>query len=780
MPDLESRCRVEPKPSVERAADEAPGRRRLGGVVYGLGLAETACGEHAGGERLSGRVGRRTFRPRIDIGSRTSANRGPRRAPGRPKPSIESGREDPRGSHPRERGLRPRPRPRIQRRARGVAAETRAAASSSSKLPATSRTSASGTREAARPASPSRKADRRRPKAEPGGSLSGSAGYVGAESRARVQDHRGPSRLRLHAAYRLQNSQEVGGSRCEHVHHPRERGPADGRDGASVVPHDAPRRAERLQRRTAPIRAEDEMGPGSEPTPHGEGGLVDGRPRRRGGPCAMGAGAPPPGRPRVGAPQPWCGRSRPADPRAGSPPGREARSPDRTPVVQSSRCHACSERYPRIKAPETRGPRSGHGINSGCARVSSLVSHLARGSPSAAAPTSTGRSLPRAARASRPHPAGTRVVSVTAAELWRRDRDLADACLGHPFVQGIASGELPRERFQVYVAQDACFLEAFARAYALALARCPDREGLAVFKDLLLGVFEELRLHRGYAERWRHLARARAPSRDERVLRFPPAHRLARARRSHGCGHDALHAPLRVPRPRARTQARPGEPVPRVGGDLFERRDGGPGRRGWRGCSTATAATPSAWRGSTTARWSSSSPSSRLPGRPHDHAGADRGRCGALARRDAPSFPRRSTRRHSRPGRLLPLARPGLPLRAGAHPRRGPLSGERAARGPRAPRSRGSRRWSPSSRGSSARPPSAGWTSPPRCTPRHGPMWTTCRRPPTSPTRFSSRRSGPSSAPTSRPGGRRCRARRPTASSSNTGRTRPSRAGWTR
>jgi len=93
-------------------------------------------------------------------------------------------------------------------------------------------------------------------------------------------------------------------------------------------------------------------------------------------------------------------------------------------------------------------------------------------------------------------------VSVTAADLWRRNRDLADACLEHPFVQGIASGELAIERFRVYVAQDAYFLEAFARGYALALARCPDREGLGVLKDLLVGVFEELQLHRGYAERW--------------------------------------------------------------------------------------------------------------------------------------------------------------------------------------------------------------------------------------------------------------------------------------
>ncbi len=91
---------------------------------------------------------------------------------------------------------------------------------------------------------------------------------------------------------------------------------------------------------------------------------------------------------------------------------------------------------------------------------------------------------------------------MAARELWQRNRDLADACLAHPFVQGIASGDLRLERFQVYVAQDACFLEAFARAYALALARSPDRESLVTFKDLLVGVFEELSLHARYAERW--------------------------------------------------------------------------------------------------------------------------------------------------------------------------------------------------------------------------------------------------------------------------------------
>jgi thiaminase/transcriptional activator TenA len=71
-------------------------------------------------------------------------------------------------------------------------------------------------------------------------------------------------------------------------------------------------------------------------------------------------------------------------------------------------------------------------------------------------------------------------VRGAAADLWRQSRDLADACLAHPFVQGIASGELAPERFRVYVAQDATFLESFARAYGLALARSPDREGIGV------------------------------------------------------------------------------------------------------------------------------------------------------------------------------------------------------------------------------------------------------------------------------------------------------------
>ena len=90
----------------------------------------------------------------------------------------------------------------------------------------------------------------------------------------------------------------------------------------------------------------------------------------------------------------------------------------------------------------------------------------------------------------------------TAAQLWQDNADLAAAALAHPFVRGIADGTLERDRYGAYIAQDAVFLEAFARAYALALARCPDRVGVEAFAALIGGVREELRLHDGVAARW--------------------------------------------------------------------------------------------------------------------------------------------------------------------------------------------------------------------------------------------------------------------------------------
>jgi thiaminase/transcriptional activator TenA len=88
-----------------------------------------------------------------------------------------------------------------------------------------------------------------------------------------------------------------------------------------------------------------------------------------------------------------------------------------------------------------------------------------------------------------------------AADLWAANSDLADAALAHPFVAGIADGSLPLDRFSRFIAQDSFFLDAFARAYALALAKSPDTATLLEFAGLLTGVRDELLSHRNaYAD----------------------------------------------------------------------------------------------------------------------------------------------------------------------------------------------------------------------------------------------------------------------------------------
>ena len=88
------------------------------------------------------------------------------------------------------------------------------------------------------------------------------------------------------------------------------------------------------------------------------------------------------------------------------------------------------------------------------------------------------------------------------AQLWSDNADVAAEVLAHPFVRGIGDGSLARELFAGYIAQDAFFLESFARAYALALARSPDTSTLLTLADLLTGVRQELGLHASYASSW--------------------------------------------------------------------------------------------------------------------------------------------------------------------------------------------------------------------------------------------------------------------------------------
>jgi thiaminase/transcriptional activator TenA len=85
--------------------------------------------------------------------------------------------------------------------------------------------------------------------------------------------------------------------------------------------------------------------------------------------------------------------------------------------------------------------------------------------------------------------------------LWQANADWAEKTLAHRFVQGLGDGSLPVASFKGYVAQDAYFLDAFARAYAFCLAHGTTREDLFGFAELIAGVLEELKLHKSYTEK---------------------------------------------------------------------------------------------------------------------------------------------------------------------------------------------------------------------------------------------------------------------------------------
>jgi thiaminase/transcriptional activator TenA len=159
--------------------------------------------------------------------------------------------------------------------------------------------------------------------------------------------------------------------------------------------------------------------------------------------------------------------------------------------------------------------------------------------------------------------------------LWHRNRVLAEAALEHPFVQGIASGELARAAFAYYVGQDAAFLDAFCRAYALALAKSPDQDGLIAFRELLDAAAEELRLHRGYAERWNVDLHQAADPATAAYTNF-----LLAVAALEPVGHIAAAMTpcmrLYAPRPAAGRSDKARQSLSRVGDDLLQRAVRGP------------------------------------------------------------------------------------------------------------------------------------------------------------------------------------------------------------
>ncbi len=69
----------------------------------------------------------------------------------------------------------------------------------------------------------------------------------------------------------------------------------------------------------------------------------------------------------------------------------------------------------------------------------------------------------------------------------------------HPFVRGLETGTLDREKFRYYIIQDYLYLEEYAKVFALGVAKAKSPETTALFAtyiNLLTG--SEMDIHRGY------------------------------------------------------------------------------------------------------------------------------------------------------------------------------------------------------------------------------------------------------------------------------------------
>ncbi|MGF1489862.1 MAG: TenA family protein [Prochloraceae cyanobacterium] len=86
--------------------------------------------------------------------------------------------------------------------------------------------------------------------------------------------------------------------------------------------------------------------------------------------------------------------------------------------------------------------------------------------------------------------------------LWNKNQDSIAKFLEHPFITGIYNGDLDRDCFKFYIAQDTFFLQAFARAYSIAAAKTKKIEEFTIFHSLADDVLKELNLHQNYLKTW--------------------------------------------------------------------------------------------------------------------------------------------------------------------------------------------------------------------------------------------------------------------------------------
>jgi thiaminase/transcriptional activator TenA len=85
-------------------------------------------------------------------------------------------------------------------------------------------------------------------------------------------------------------------------------------------------------------------------------------------------------------------------------------------------------------------------------------------------------------------------------QLRAEAKPIWDSIFAHRFLQEIKNGTLPEEKFRYYLAQDYLYLEGFARAVAMTLAKAPDSQTLEELSHRVLTPVERPLHHKLLAE----------------------------------------------------------------------------------------------------------------------------------------------------------------------------------------------------------------------------------------------------------------------------------------
>lgn len=87
------------------------------------------------------------------------------------------------------------------------------------------------------------------------------------------------------------------------------------------------------------------------------------------------------------------------------------------------------------------------------------------------------------------------------AELRKEANPIFHAIFEHPFVQGIANGELKKEQLIHYVKQDFEYLSSFIRIYGIAVSKCENREDMDMFNQQISFILKsEIHPHNNFCQ----------------------------------------------------------------------------------------------------------------------------------------------------------------------------------------------------------------------------------------------------------------------------------------